>query len=104
LWLARTDAGQWRESWQAGAQLLQASVGEPDFSRSLSAARVPLGALRSRGLAEARPYKVLPGAPDGDYVVLKFNTVFEHKQVAQETVTVVREADGVYRVAGYFIR
>jgi uncharacterized protein DUF4019 len=48
--------------------------------------------------------KTMPGAPDGDYVLLQFNTTFERKAAAVETVTMVREADGVWRVVGYFVR
>jgi hypothetical protein len=37
-------------------------------------------------------------------VVLKLNTTFENKAVAIETVTVMKDYDGKWRVAGYFIR
>jgi hypothetical protein len=36
----------------------------------------------------------LPGAPDGEYVVFQFNTSFEQKSAAVETVTAIREKDG----------
>ena len=45
----------------------------------------------------------LPGAPDGTYVVLVYDTRFEHKERARETVTVALEG-GRFRGAGYFIR
>ena len=40
----------------------------------------------------------------GEYVVLMFNTGFDQRSAAAETVTVVKEPDGVWRVAGYFIK
>ena len=46
----------------------------------------------------------LPGAPDGEYVVILFKTSFEGKAEAVETVTPMRDADGEWRVAGYYIR
>ena len=46
----------------------------------------------------------LPGAPDGEYVVLQFDTSFEQKAAAVETVTTIREKDGTWHVGGYFIR
>ncbi len=46
----------------------------------------------------------LPGAPDGNYVVIQFKTTFEHKAQAVETVTPMLENDGVWRVTGYFIK
>jgi hypothetical protein len=46
----------------------------------------------------------LPGAPDGKYVIILWETVFERKASAVETVTPMLDPDGVWRVSGYFIR
>jgi Protein of unknown function (DUF4019) len=56
-------------------------------------------ALKSREYTEK-----LPGAPDGKYVVIQYDTVFEKKASAIETVTPMAEADGKWRVSGYYIR
>jgi hypothetical protein len=68
------------------------------------AARSPFGALNTRRLKSATPAKTLPGAPDGEYVVMQFDTAFERKAAAVETVTAVHESDHSWRVVGYFIR
>ena len=70
----------------------------------MSAARKPLEELVSREVASAEFHLTLPGAPDGEYVVLTFNSSFGKKAVAVETVTMMKEADGAWRVSGYFIR
>jgi len=36
--------------------------------------------------------------------VFQFNTSFEQKQAATETVTTILEKDGTWRVGGYFVR
>jgi hypothetical protein len=46
----------------------------------------------------------LPGAPDGEYVVIKFETSFQNKKSAVETITPMREKDGKWRVSGYYIK
>ena len=46
----------------------------------------------------------LPGAPDGKYVIIQFDTSFEHKKSTVETVTPMQEADGSWKVSGYFIK
>jgi hypothetical protein len=46
----------------------------------------------------------LPGAPDGEYVVIQFATSFENKKSAIETVTPMLDSDGEWRVSGYFIK
>jgi hypothetical protein len=55
-------------------------------------------------VAGAQFTRTLPGAPDGDYVVIQYRTRFEHKAAAVETVPPMRDADGQWRVSGYFIR
>jgi hypothetical protein len=71
---------------------------------ALNAVRSPLGRLGSRTLKSATATKTLPGAPDGDYFVFQYDTSFEHKQAAVETVTAVLDDDGAWRVGGYFIK
>ena len=46
----------------------------------------------------------LPGAPDGEYVVIQFDTSFENKKAAIETVTPMMDQDGTWRVSGYYIK
>ena len=48
--------------------------------------------------------KTMPGAPDGEYVILQFDTSFADKKAAIETVTPMKDKDGKWRVAGYFIK
>ena len=66
--------------------------------------RKPLGNLVSRKLKSAQPATSLPGAPDGQYVVMQFETSFADKKSAVETVTFALEKDGRWRSTGYFIK
>jgi len=70
----------------------------------MHASRDPLGAMVSRKLKSATYAKTLPGAPDGEYVVIQYETSFEHKQSAVETITPMLDKDGKWRVSGYFIK
>ena len=63
-----------------------------------------LGALVSRKLRSAKEYNALPGAPDGKFVMMQFDTSFAAKKTAVETVTFMLEKDGAWRSVGYFIR
>ncbi len=72
--------------------------------KSIAAVRGPLGTLKIRTLQSAKPTKALPGAPDGEYVVLQYGTSFANKQSAVETITPMLESDGRWRVSGYYIR
>ena len=103
-WLALIDTGKYAESWKTASAMFQAAVDEEKWDDMVAKVRTPLGAVKSRKLESATEMKTLPGAPDGDYVVAKFNTSFEHKQTAIETVVSSKEKDGSWRVAGYFIK
>jgi hypothetical protein len=71
----------------------------------LNATRAPLGKLISRSVKSAAYKTSLPGMPDGKYVVIQYETAFEHKKSAIETVTPSLGEDGrQWRVSGYFIR
>jgi hypothetical protein len=103
-WLGLVDGQRYDESWQAAAAFFRNSVTQRAWQEAAQAARSPLGSLKSRAVKSTTSTKTLPGAPDGDYVVLQYNTTFERKASALETVTVVREPDGGWRVVGYFVR
>jgi hypothetical protein len=60
--------------------------------------------LKSRTLQSVTPKSALPGAPDGQYVVIEFSSSFEHKANAIETVTPVIDTDGKWHVSGYYIK
>ena len=103
-WLALADAGQGAESWSAAGAMFQGAVSQKDWSAALEAARAPFGALTRRTLAGATYTRTLPGAPDADYVVLQYQSSFAARPAANETVVVMREADGSWRTITYFIR
>jgi Protein of unknown function (DUF4019) len=103
-WLGLVDGQRYAESWQAAGAFFKNAVTEQKWQEAVQTARGPLGALKSRTVKGTTAAKTLPGAPDGDYLLLQFDTSFERKAAAVETVTMVREADGVWRVVGYFVR
>lgn len=103
-WLALIDAGQFAESWQGAAAVFQAAVSQRQWQSSLESVRKPLGSRVSRKLKSAKYAKTLPGAPDGEYVVLQFDTSFTNKKEAVETITPMLDKDGKWKVSGYFIK
>ena len=103
-WLAVVDSGKYAESWQQAAQYFKSSVTSEQWQKALQVSRAPLGKLLSRKLRRATYTRNVPGAPDGEYVVLKYDSSFEHKQSAVETVTPMLDKDGVWRVSGYYVK
>ena len=103
-WLALTDVGDYPGSWDHAAGFFQASISKPNWIHAVGNARQPLGSLISRKFKSATFTRSLPGAPDGEYVVIQYDTQFERKDGAIETVTPLLEKDGSWKVSGYFIK
>lgn len=103
-WLALVDAAKYAESWGNAAALFKGAVKEAEWEKAVQSVRAPLGALKSRKLKSATFARSLPGAPDGEYVILQYYAEFEHKEAAIETVTPMLEADGSWKVSGYYVK
>ena len=103
-WLALVDGGKYGESWKEAAAYFKGAITQEKWDQSLQAVRKPLGKMISRKVAAKDYQTTLPGAPDGQYVVILFETSFENKKDAIETVTPMLDRDGKWRVSGYYIR
>jgi hypothetical protein len=94
-WLAIVDSGKYAESSDAAAQSFKAAVPKDQWQSMLGQTCGPLGKIQSRK-------SKLPGAPAGEYVVIQYDSNFEHQQAAIETLVPTLEGDGQWRVSGYF--
>jgi len=80
------------------------AITEKQWQQALNAVRSPLGKVTTRKLKSKQYATSLPGAPDGEYVVIQFETSFEKKKSSIETITPVKEKDGSWWVSGYYIK
>jgi len=105
-WLATVDSGQYGESWDGAAALFKAAVSRGQWVAALDQVRKPLGKLVSRKLIVAKFMTEVPNAnaPKGEYVFLQYETSFANAPGKTETVTPMKDPDGVWRVSGYFIK
>ncbi len=104
VWLGSLDAGGYAECWKQASSLFQSKVTEEQWKTAARNARGPYGKVLSRKLKSARFERTLPYAPDGEYVVIQYETSFENKKDGVETVTPMKEKDGVWKVSGYYVR
>jgi tetratricopeptide (TPR) repeat protein len=103
-WLALVDDGKYPESWTAASTLFKSAVTADTWTQMLKSGQTPFGKMLSRKLKNAVYRTSLPGAPDGQYVVIQYDTTFENKKDAVETVTPMLDKDGQWRVSGYYIK
>jgi hypothetical protein len=102
-WLALVDRGEYKASWKAAATFFRSQIDSAKRESAVASVRRPLGVVEERHFQSARYTRELPGAPDGEYVVLQFQTKFANKAEAIETVTPAMDG-GTWKVTGYFIR
>ena len=103
-WLSIVDEGKYIESWKASSDNFKQAIKQDQWEQAVQSVRKPLGKLVSRKLMSASYTTSLQGAPDGEYVVIQFNTSFENKKSGIETVTPKMDKDGMWRVSGYYIK
>ena len=104
LWLTAVDDGRYAESWETAAAYFRNAVSREQWQRSLNSVRKPLGKVINRSVKTKQYTTSLPGAPDGKYVVIQFETSFANKKASVETVTPMLDKDGTWRVSGYYIK
>jgi len=112
-WLKLVDAGDYAGSWDHVAKVLKGAVTQAAWVQMTTGARAPLGTLVSRKVT-SRQYTEKPPTTrvvggkvytwgQGKYVVLRYSTAFANRPSAVETVTMVTDTDGTWRVAGYSV-
>ena len=102
--MALIDSGKYAQSHDDAADYFRNAIRKDQWQATMQSGRVPLGKVVSRTFKAATYAKSLPGAPDGEYVVIQYDSSFENKKTAVETVTPKLEKDGTWKVSGYYIK
>ena len=103
-WLALMDGQRYGESWDQASQLFQDATPRLKWETNAQSVRGPLGPVNGRKMHSATYTRSLPGAPPGEYVVIRYETHFVNRPFSSETVTPSRDKDGSWKVSGYFIQ
>lgn len=103
-WLDLIDSGKYDASWEEAAMYFKNTVKKEEWISTIKTVRDPFGKLLNRTLKSKQSVTSMPGAPDGDYVIMQYDSSFENKKSAVETVVPMLDNDGKWRVSGYYIR
>lgn len=95
------DRGHFGQCWDRAAAVLKAKQSREQWLDYLKKHRQPLGSLHYRKLIFSRLTDRLPGGEPGEYLVLRYQSSFAHRQLAFESLTLQRGSDGVWRLADY---
>lgn len=97
--VTKLDAKKYKDAWEVASAQLRASAPREDFERGLQMASELYGHVSSRKPV-AWMYPAVNASVDGAMVMVRFVTITDGGE-GVEDVTVRREADNVWRVAGY---
>jgi hypothetical protein len=103
-WLAYTDVIDGPASWQRAGQKFRDAVPLEDWTKALKEQREPRGKTEQRTMLSSEFPRQIPGYEEGDYALIRFRTAFANRPQSEESLTLQREPDGVWRVVGYYIR
>jgi Protein of unknown function (DUF4019) len=101
--LGYLDHGRYADSYAYTGMLIRAKLDRDAFAKQIEKTRAGTGALLARELMDASFTTTVPGAPEGEYVVLHYGASFADRQEAVETV-ILSFAKGYWRVNGYNIK
>ena len=101
--LALIDSGKYAESWQSSASLMRAKVTQQDWTDKLDQARSLSGGLVQRVQKSASYATVAKDSPEGEYIMLIYESDFQAAEDVSEYVTVMLEGEE-WKVAGYFMQ
>jgi len=102
--LLLVDTSQYAKSWDIASSFFKSQVAKETWVKQVSSLRPAFGKVINRQLLNAQQMDQMPGAPDGSYVLIQYDTTFENKRQAIETVTPMLDTDGKWRVSGYLIQ
>jgi len=104
LWLRLVDTNKYDQSWEEMSESFKSEVSKRKWKSTIAKIRKPLGKLLSRKPRSAEYTKELPGAPEGEYVVVQFEAAFEKKSAATEKVIMMLGKDLIWRVSSYAVK
>ncbi len=103
-WLVLVEDEKYGDTWDETAAIFKKAISREDWIQALQSVREPLKKTLNREIQSCTYRISLPNVPDGEYVIIQYETSFENKKSATETITLALEKNDTWRVAGYFIK
>ncbi len=103
-WLVPVDAGSSANAYAMAAADFKSMVTREQWRDGMRDMRKRFGRVVLRKAEKLAYTTPDPKGEPGEKIVILFDTRFVANKTAQEEVTLVRENDRLWRVAGYYIR
>ena len=105
-WLGKLDKGWYVQSYDELAAYAKERITSEKWQADMAAYRKPLGAPLKRKEIYLFYETEFPNAPKGEYIVIHFASIYNAapKSVLVESVTLMKQEDGSWKVSGYFMK
>jgi len=97
-WLSLVDNGSYLQTWEYLSDIFKSALTKDRWVDDLNDNRKPLGKLIKR---EQQHVTASSDASVGDYLIFQYQSSFEKKTSANETVSVIKDRDGNWKILGY---
>ena len=97
------DRGELNKSWESSSKLFKDVAIKLQWEERVGHLRDQYGAFKDRQLRYSKAMQNVEGAPEGEYYFLIYGSRFANKESVIETITMMKENDGLWRVSGYTI-
>ena len=102
-WFQHLDAGDIDSTWHMFSGLFRDAIDEPTWKAKLEPVIESCGTATTRVLESQEFHEELPGVPPGNYAIRTYQTQFHSGLEVRERLTLVRETDGGWGIAGYYL-
>jgi len=102
-WLKLIDGAEYGKAWDESASAFRERVTRQQWVDGVPKNRSEFGAFKSRTPTGTAYRASIPGAPEGEYVMVRFASDFEKNPASEEVVTVMLQS-GAWRPVGYLLR
>lgn len=98
------DNGEYGQSWEVASAHLQETISKEEWEKKLEEVRGAIGSVTERVKDDVTYLEAAGDMPEGEYVVIRFNTSFSERKFMIENVTLHLAAGSEWRVGGYFFK
>lgn len=103
-WLALLDSTKYSEAWNEAARIVRQRLRQQPWEMDLRSLRASYGLSESRELKSAEYAWLLTDETIQEQVIIEFDSVFEKRKAVIETLTVLIDEDGRWRVSRYYTK
>lgn len=102
-WLAIIDKGEMEHAYQIASDFFKKAISQAEFAEGMTMVLKPLGGIKNREVKDILYSTQMEALPDGEYVLVQYNSSFENKKKAVETLSLMKE-NNKWKVSGYHIK